>query len=400
MKIIVVASFAPSLVNFRGKLLEGMARRGHEVVACAPEDDPLVRDRLARWGVQYRTVPMARAGTNPIADLGTLLALAGLVRRVRPDLVLAYTQKPIVYGGIAARLAAPRARRVLMCSGLGYACTGGEGADLSRRLVRTVMAGLFRIATKDAHRVLVFNRDDGVDMRDLGMVAPNQEIVQVPGSGVDIAHFREQPLPEGPPVFLMIARLLRDKGVIDFVEAARLVRRRHPEARFQLLGPFDPNPSAISPAQMQGWVDEGTIDYLGSTDDVRPHLAASTVFVLPSYYREGLPRSTLEAMATGRAVISTDSPGCREPIEHGGNGWLVPVRHPQSLAAHMQRFIDTPGLAAQMGRRSRELVVDRYSVEHVNALLFDLMGLNEGRQPGKPAPARAASVAAAMAEPS
>ena len=400
MKILVVASFAPSLVNFRGRLLEGMARRGHEVVACAPEEDARVADILARWGVRYQVIPMARAGTNPVADMRTLLALLALFRRERPHLVLAYTQKPIIYGGIAARLAAPRARRVLMCSGLGYACTGGEGGDRLRTLVRTIMAGLFRVATAGAHRVLVFNRDDRLDMRDLGMVAPGQEIVQVPGSGVDIAHFAEQPLPEGPPTFLMIARLLRDKGVVDYVEAARLVRRRHPEARFQLLGPFDPNPSAISPAEMQGWVEEGTIDYLGSTDDVRPYLAGSTVFVLPSYYREGLPRSTLEAMATGRAVISTDSPGCREPIVHGENGWLVPVRNPQSLAAHMQRFIDTPELAAQMGRRSRAMVVDRYSVDHVNALLFDLMGLNEERAPDKAAPDRSPIAAAAWAEPS
>ncbi|WP_340267116.1 glycosyltransferase family 4 protein [Sphingobium mellinum] len=399
MKIVVVASFAPSLVNFRGRLLEGMARQGHDVVACAPEKDARVAATLARWGVRYEVIPMARAGINPFVDMWTLLALAGLFRRARPDLVLAYTQKPIIYGGIAARLAAPRARRVLMCSGLGYACTGGDGGDRLRSLVRTIMAGLFRVATARAHRVLVFNRDDGVDMRDLGMLAPGQEIVQVPGSGVDLAHFSEQPLPEGPPTFLMIARLLRDKGVTDFVEAARLVRRRHPTARFQLLGPFDPNPSAISPAEMQAWVDEGTIEYLGSTEDVRPYLAGSTVFVLPSYYREGLPRSTLEAMATGRAVISTDSPGCREPIVHGDNGWLVPVRDPASLAVHMQRFIDSPDLAAQMGRRSRAIVVDRYSVDHVNALLFDLMGLTEDRLGAKAVPDRS-PVAIAAAEPS
>lgn len=377
MKIVVVASFAPSLINFRGRLLEGLALRGHDVTACAPEDDPRVVETLASWGVRYHVIPMARAGTNPLADLRTLLALMRLLRSVRPGLVLAYTQKPIIYGGIAARLAAPRARRILMCSGLGYACTGGEGADARRSLIRTIMAGLFRLATARADRVLVFNRDDGVDMRTLGMVAQEQEIIQVPGSGVDVEHFGEQPLPEGPPTFLMIARLLRDKGVVDYVEAARIIRSRHPQARFQILGPFDPNPSAISRREMQDWVDEGTIEYLGSTDDVRPYLAGANVFVLPSYYREGLPRSTLEAMATGRAIISTDSPGCREPVTHGENGWLVPVRNPQSLATHMLRFIETPELAAQMGRRSRDMVVNRYSVNHVNALLMQLMGLDE-----------------------
>ncbi|SCW72541.1 Glycosyltransferase involved in cell wall bisynthesis [Sphingobium faniae] len=396
MKIVVVASFAPSLVNFRGRLLESLASRGHEVIACAPEDDPGVAETLKRWGVQYRVIPMARAGINPLADLRTLSALVRLFLRLRPGLVLAYTQKPIVYGGIAARLAAPRARRILMCSGLGYACTGGEGTDRLRAFVRTVMARLFRLATARADRVLVFNRDDGVDMRQLGMVAPGQDIVQVPGSGVDVAHFGERPLPDGPPTFLMIARLLRDKGVLDYVEAARLVRKRHPEARFRILGPFDPNPSAVSEREMHGWVEEGTIEYLGTTGDVRPCLAEASIFVLPSYYREGLPRSTLEAMATGRAIVTTDSPGCREPVVHGDNGWLVPVRDPQSLAAHIMRFIEEPGLAARMGRRSREIAVDRYSVEHVNALLIDLMGLNEDRSPGLPIhdrPAMAASLA-------
>lgn len=379
MKIVVVASFAPSLVNFRGRLLESLVSRGHEVIACAPEDDPGVAETLGRWGVRYQGIPMARAGINPFADLRTLGALARLFLRLRPGLVLAYTQKPIIYGGIAARLTAPRARRILMCSGLGYACTGGEGADRLRAFVRAVMARLFRLATARADRVLVFNRDDGIDMRRLGMVAPGQDIVQVPGSGVDVAHFRERPLPGGPPTFLMIARLLRDKGVVDYVEAARMVRKRHPEARFRILGPFDPNPSAVSERDMRGWVEEGTIEYLGSTHDVRPCLAEAGVFVLPSYYREGLPRSTLEAMATGRAIITTDSPGCREPVVHGENGWLVPVRDPQSLAAHMMRFIAQPDLMAQMGRRSREIAVGHYSVDQVNALLIDLMGLNEDR---------------------
>lgn len=397
MKIVVVASFAPSLVNFRGRLLEGLARRGHDVTACAPEDDPRVSEILASWGVRYQVIPMARAGTNPLADLRTLLALMRLFRRVRPGLVLAYTQKPIVYGGIAARLAAPHARRILMCSGLGYACTGSEDADARRSLIRTIMVGLFRLATARADRVLVFNRDDGADMRQLGMVAREQEIIQVPGSGVDVGHFAAQPLPDGPPTFLMIARLLRDKGVVDYVEAARIVRSRYPQARFQILGPFDPNPSAISRHEMQGWVDEGTIEYLGSTDDVRPVLAGATVFVLPSYYREGLPRSTLEAMATGRAVISTDSPGCREPVAHGENGWLVPVRNPQSLATHMLRFIEAPELAAQMGRRSREMVVNRYSVDHVNALLMRLMGLEEDYRPEQPGQDRSPVLASSLA---
>ena len=174
---------------------------------------------------------------------------------------------------------------------------------------------------------------------------------------------------------LIVARLLREKGAREFVEAAGLLRPRHPQTRFQILGPQDPGPLAIPRDEIDRWVAEGTVEYLGETADVRPYLAASTVFVLPSYYREGLPRSILEALATGRAVITTDLPGCRDAIVEGENGLLVPPRDPAALAAAMQRFIDDPNLARTMGKRSLEFARQRFDVEAVNRLLLTEMDL-------------------------
>jgi glycosyltransferase involved in cell wall biosynthesis len=374
MNIIVVASLAPSLLNFRGPLLEAMVKLGHRVTACAPEYDERIVRGLSDIGVSFRIIPMDRVGLNPLADLKTMYALASMFRRERPDLILAYTQKPIIYSGLAARLTARGTRMVMMMTGLGYVCT--EGGGIVRRLVRPLMARMFRLASAQAHRVLVFNGHDAADMRRYAMAAKGREIVQVPGSGVDVRHFAEKPLPQGRPTLLMIGRLLKDKGLYEYVEAARLVRQSHPSARFQLLGPFDANPSAVNRDDVRRWEDEGLIEYLGATDDVRPFLEQATVFVLPSY-REGLPRSTLEAMATGRPVITTDAPGCSETVVDGDNGFLVPVGDAAALATAMSRLLASPELVARMGRRSREMAVSRYSVERVNAVLLELMGLTD-----------------------
>jgi glycosyltransferase involved in cell wall biosynthesis len=182
-------------------------------------------------------------------------------------------------------------------------------------------------------------------------------------------------VPAGDPVFLMIARLLRQKGVFEFIEAARSLRLQYPKARFRILGPFDPSPLAIPRKEVDRWAADGVVDYLGETLDVRPYLAACTVFVLPSYYREGIPRSIMEAMATGRAIITADTPGCRDTVVENENGFVVPPRDPGRLAAAMKRFIDEPALAKRMGRRSAEIAHDRFDTRAVNRLLLREMVL-------------------------
>lgn len=371
--IAVVCSYTVSLVNFRFRLLQAMVENGHEVVAFGPERDAPTIEALAGIGVRFVQVPMARAGLDPLQDLQTLAALWVALRKLSPDVILCYTMKPIVYGLLAARLAGVPQRHALV-TGLGYVFSGDE--DNSRLpLIRYIATRLYRAALHGDGRVFVYNEADAEDIRAGRMVRDPARIVSVPGSGVDLQRYVATEVPQHGPVFLMVARLLREKGPREFVDAARMVRRRHPEARFQILGPLDPGPLAISQDEVDRWTSEGVVDYLGATTDVRPHLAGCTVFVLPSYYREGLPRSILEAMATGRAIVTIDMPGCREAVIEGGNGFLVPPRDAEALATVMEQFIDDPGLAVRMGKHSLELARTRFDVEAVNRILLMEMDL-------------------------
>ncbi|HUD91507.1 sugar transferase [Sphingobium sp.] len=384
MKVLVLASLAYSLVNFRGALLRRMVAEGHEVVACAPDDDPVTSGELERMGIAYRRVPMDRIGTNPLRDVGTLWAMWRIIRSEAPDVILAYTQKPIIYGGMAARIAAPRARYFAMVSGLGHVYSDDEPASGKRRFLRPLISVFYRMAIARAAGIFVFNADDEAEMRRHAILSPRQRAVQVPGSGIDTDQFTQQPIPDGAPTFLLVARLMRNKGIGEFVEAAAMVRKQYPDTRFQILGPQEPGKAGFGVEEMATWQAKG-VDYLGATRDVRPHLAAASVFVLPTFYREGLPRTILEAMAIGRPIITTDTPGCRETVLLGENGLLVPPRDADALASAMARLAANPDRIIAMGARSRRLAEDHYHVEKVNSQLLSEMGL---LGPSLPSPVR------------
>ena len=370
-RVMVVGGHADSLIHFRGPLLRRLVAEGHDVTACAPDAGADVRRELAALGIAYRHVPIQRAGMNPMRDVGTVRALTALYREVQPDLVLTYTIKPVIYGSLAARLS--RVPRICsLITGLGYSF---GTATLRQRALNPVVQSLFRFAL--AHNEVVFfqNPDDLRQFVDAGLASDRQAVL-VNGSGVDLEHFRVAPLPEGTPTFLLTTRLLWEKGVGEYVEAARTLKAKYPTARFRLLGPLDPNPAAVSRAQLDAWSAEGVIEYLGSTNDVRPAIADTSVFVLPSAYREGTPRSILEAMAMGRAIITTDAPGCRETVRGDENGFLVPVSDSIALAGAMERFLRDPGLVAPMGVRSRAIAEEKYDVHLVNRVMMRAMGLS------------------------
>lgn len=372
MKVLVLSSLAFSLINFRGRLLEEMRKAGHEVVAVAPDDDPKVRTKLDHIGVRFRTVAMARTGMNVFSDLGTIRDYVKLIRKERPDAVVAYTQKPIIYGGIASRIAGVSRFYALM-SGLGYLFS--EAAS-ERRFLKWVFCKLYRSGLKGAKRVFVFNSDDRPDMIAAGIVDSHAPIVEVPGSGVDLERYVHAPLPKGPLRFLMIGRLMRDKGVWEYAEAARILATRHPDVRFSLIGRVErSNPTGLQEADVARLREETPVEIIDETDDVPAFLAQSHVFVLPTYYREGLPRTILEAMAVGRAVITTDAPGCRDAVTDGVNGFLVAPRDAESLAQAMEKLITDHALVQQMCERSRELAESVYDVRKVNALLMKEMDL-------------------------
>ncbi len=374
MIFLLVAGFADSLLAFRGPLLEALLARGLEVHVAAPQLAPgcPLRRRLEERGLQVHDIPLRRTGMNPLQDCATLLYLWRLKRRIQPTHVLGYTAKPVIYGSLAATLAGVPQRFALI-TGLGYAFLGTPDERGARSLLHSLVPRLYTLALRRTHKVFFQNPDDLALFRGRGILAPATPACVLNGSGVDLTEYSVAPLPPRPH-FLLIARLLGDKGVREYAAAARQVKIRCPEAQFSLVGWIDDNPDAIVQAELDAWMADGTLRYLGRLDDVRPAIAACSVYVLPSY-REGTPRTVLEAMAMGRAVITTDAPGCRETVVDGDNGFRVPVKAVDALARAMQRFIDEPALAARMGARSRRRAETKYDVRLVNARLLREMGL-------------------------
>jgi glycosyltransferase involved in cell wall biosynthesis len=376
VKVAFVGIQTTELLTFRRELLREMAAAGHEVLAIAPEDDPVVAAELASLGVAFAPVHLHRAGTNPVRDSRTIVSLVRIFRRFRPDAVLVTAAKPVIYGSIAARLAGVP-MRAAMITGIGSALSGGSSRK--RVALAAALRRMYRTGLRGTHVVFFQNPDDEALFVALGLVGRGQRLVRIAGSGIDLTSFTPVALPPPPMTFLMVARLLRDKGLLEYLEAARRVKRAHPEARFQLLGPLDPNPEGITDRDVAEIRMEGVVDYLGETRDVRPYLAAAHVVVLPSY-REGTPRSLLEAMAMGRPTITTDAPGCRETIEPGRNGLMVPVRDADALATAMLDLLAAPERLARMGEAGRLIVETRFDVREVDRTIMQAMRLGDRRE--------------------
>ena len=378
--IVVVGNLAGSLVKFRGPLLRALAQRGHRVTACAPATPPgryfapdymaHVVEALAGFGVAYQDVPIDGQGVRLRRDLHALSALTALFRKLRPEIVLSYTIKPVLYGSLAARLTGVP-KHFSMITGLGHAFAS---RGWKNRALAPAVQSLYRLALKSNERVFFQNPDDRASFEKLKLVGRPEQAVLVNGSGIDLATFQLVPLPRAVS-FLLLARLIAQKGIHEYVEAARIVRARHPGAVFRLAGRIINHADAIPERTLRAWVEEGSIEYLGRLEDVRPAIAASSVYVLPSYYREGTPHSILEAMAMGRPVVTTDAPGCRETVQEGVNGYLVPPRDAAALAGALERFLAAPALVEAMGRESRRIAVEKYDVHKVNAVILDAMGL-------------------------
>lgn len=371
--VLVIAGLAWSLVNFRLDLMRRMRANGHTVLAAAPDFDDQNMDALRAEGIEPLTVPLHRTGLNPWHDLQTLRALRRVIRDRRPDVVLPYTMKPIVYGCLAAQ-GQPSVRCYPLFTGLGYAFSDPRPTG-RRRMVRAVAIGLHRIATRRTRLAFCYNPAEARDLRRFRMVPARTRLVEVPGSGVDLDRHMPAPFAPGPTAFLFIARMLRSKGVEDLVAAARQLRAEGRVFRLDLVGPTDTNPDAVSQATLAAWQRDGDVVWHGETRDVRPFLRDCHVFVLPTRLREGVPRAILEAMACARAVITTDAPGCADTVRCGLDGVIVPMGDRAALAAAMRRFLDDPDLAVRMGAIGRDQVVRRHDVHAVNRLLLTQMGL-------------------------
>lgn len=367
-KVLVVSSYAPSLVSFRGRLIAAMIEHGHTVIAAAPAIDNSTAAAMRKLGAEVHTIPLQNVSLNPLTFFQSIRAMRSLLQRERPDTILAYTIKPIIISALARD---KRTKTVVsLITGAGYAFTGGREA---KRLVSCVAASLlYRIALRRSDVIVFQNRDDELLFRRLRLISPGRAAHIINGSGVDLADFSPAPLPERIS-FLMIARLLKDKGIREFAQAAKRLKASHPEVPIVLVGDFDPSPDSISRKDLDELIQCG-VEYRGRLGDVRPAIAGCSVYVLPSY-REGTPRSVLEAMAMARAIITTDAPGCRETVTPGVNGLLVRPRDWKSLFEAMVRFVREPALAAQMGPASRGIAEMKYDVRRVNSDLMRYAGL-------------------------
>jgi len=372
MKIAVIGGYAPSLINFRGPLLRRMVSLGHEVHALAPAHVPDISPQLEEMGVEYSMFPLIRRGLNPFSDIGTLLHLKQVLYRIRPDVVLSYTFKPVVYGSLAARMAwvGEKKRVYSMVTGLGYAFTENKG--FKRRMLFNIAKGMYRAGLKSCDGVMFQNPDDLAFFQKLDVLSDHTKTTVVNGSGVDLEHYAVAPLPE-KPVFLCLSRLLKSKGVAEYAQAALQLKERYPDVSFRLIGPREDGADTISPEAVNEWRSRG-LEIGPAVEDVRPEMAQASVYVLPSY-REGTPRSVLEAMSMGRPVITTDVPGCRETVVDGENGCLVGLRDVGGLADAMERFIADPGLAKTMGAAGRRLAEEKFDVNKVNDAILSFMGI-------------------------
>ncbi|WP_371809238.1 glycosyltransferase family 4 protein [Aquabacterium sp. A08] len=360
------------MANFRGPLITALRSIGAKISVMAPDWDVGSQQLVGSMGAETTDFNLSRAGLNPLRDLATLIQLWRYFRVYKPRVVFTYAAKTNIWGMLAAALAGVP-HRVAMVEGMGYAFTEGvNGRSFKQRWLGWVIAQLYRVAFRLAHKVVVLNADDARELQQLCGLRPDKTVL-LGGIGVPL---QDWPLclPHTRPVtFTLIARLLREKGIFEYLQAARLVKSRYPHVRFWLLGGLDTNPGAVSEQDIKPWLDDGVVEWPGQVN-VKPWLAQTSVFVLPSY-REGVPRSTQEAMAMGRPVITTDVPGCRETVVDSVNGYMVPPRDVPALVAAMERFIKHPELIGRMGAESRRLAEERFDVRVINQKLLAVLGL-------------------------
>ncbi|MEX8502283.1 MAG: glycosyltransferase family 4 protein [Leptothrix ochracea] len=375
MKIAIVANTAWYVANFRLNLMRALRHAGHEVVTIAPPDAAHAHDsaRITAAGFKHCVWPLSGRGKNPVAELGAVLGLRRWLHEEGVDLVLSYTPKGNIYSALA-RSCLP-CRQIANVSGLG-------SSFIASNLLTKLVQALYRLTFARIDWVFFQNEDDRQIFLQAGLVSEAKS-ERIPGSGVDLQHFQPTPLPAVAPAagspeprtFLLIARLLGDKGVREFVEAARMVREELPQMRFQLLGlAAADNPTAIRAEELSAWLAEGVVSYLGHHGDVRPFIAEAHCVVLPSY-REGVPRTLLEAGAMGRPLIATNVPGCRDTITPGRNGWLCPARDAGALADALTRMALLPRTALDaMGAHSAFKMQREFSEEQVIERYLERVG--------------------------
>lgn len=375
MKIVLFANTEWYLYNFRRSLALALRDAGYEVLLISPPGP--YGEKLRALGLRWVPVPMVRRSLNPLRELHLLWHLWRLFRRERPALVHGFTIKCAVYGSLAARMAGVPAR-INAVAGMGYVFSS---ADLKARLLRPLVRALLRLTLGGANARLILQNPDDVALFEQAGLVDGANVRLIAGSGVDCMRFKARPAAResnGPPKVLLASRLLWDKGIAEFVAAARILRAEGRAVAFLLAGDPDPgNPAAVPLATVQGWVDEGVLQWLGHVDDMPALFASVDMVVLPSY-REGLPKGLIEAAACALPLVTTDVPGCREVVTDGVDGLRVPVRDADALARAIARLIDDPELALRLGQAARAKALERFDerlvVARTIAVYRELLG--------------------------
>jgi len=371
LRLALIAHNAQSIVNFRGPLVRELITRGVDVFALAPDYDEVTKAAVVALGARPVEFSLLRAMVNPLRDLRDLCSLREKLRELKADISFAFTIKPVIYGTLAALMAGVPSRYA-MIEGAGHLFTDDGIRSIRRGLVRAITVVLYKLGLRQAKRVFMLNSDD-IALFTGSQMTSLHKVVHIDGIGLDLDYYYFAPPVLDPVCFILVARLLKEKGVYDYIEAARKVREACPEARFILVGCVDRNPTSVTDQEIKTWKESGLVEVSGHVTDVRPWLKKASVFVLPSY-REGMPRSTQEAMAMGRPVITTNVPGCRDTVVEGVNGFIVPVRDSLALATAMLKFVKNPALLAEMGIRSRAMAEERFDVRRINSQILEVIG--------------------------
>ncbi len=367
MKFVLISPKNRTAWNFRGDLIKDLVALGYEVIVTGPNDIDV--DKIEDLGARFVKIPMEKTGVNAISDLKYIAALRKLFKKEKPDITFGYTIKPVIYGAIAAKLARVP-KRYSMIAGAGYVFVA---KTMKAKIIRMIVKILYRIGFACANKVVFMNPDDRNDFVSQRLLKENK-CCMVNGSGVNMERFQREELPK-EPVFFMLSRALRCKGVSEYLQAAGIVHQRYPNVRIMYLGEIDESmQDSLKQEEVQKYIDSGAIEYYPEHPDVRIYYRQCSVFVLPSH-REGIPRTVQEAMAMGRPVIVTDAPGCRETVIDSKTGFLVPVGNPEALADTMCKFIESPELIEAFGEESYNYCKEKFDVNKVNQTLLAHMDI-------------------------
>ena len=366
MKILIFGTVPNDLLNFRADLIQDFKKKGHEVIASSSALDSNSIMHMKKLGIKYESIYLKRHGLSLIGDIRTLINLLNLLKKQKPNLVLAHGIKLVIWGGISSRI--KKTPFFALITGLGFAF---QGKSFKKKLLTKFVSFLYKVALKNSEAVIFQNPDNRNLFIEKGIV-PKSKTHIVNGSGVDIKKFSFSDQPNTDISFLLVARLLGEKGLREFAYAAKVVKNQFPNVEFDIVGAEDESLDAISIDEVKSW--SKYVNYNGPTDDVRPYIKKCHVYVLPSYH-EGLPRSTLEAMSMGRPIITTNASGCKETVEEGKNGFMVPVGSSTELAKKMIWFIKNEEKIKNMGKRSRIIVENRFDVRSVNQEMMKILGV-------------------------